>query len=257
MHVRYVETQMLGWSSKIVIDIAVTSCTCEAFFYVIVNCAQAGEIFISPAQPTPHFGVIIYIALKSPHGGATINDNKILDLYWSRNELAIEATKTKFGRSLHKVAYNILLNNHDAEECVSDTMHRAWEAIPPKRPEFLGAYLSKITRNLSLKRWRAAGTQKRGGGQAELMLSELADTIPISQTVEGSFEYTQTVQAINDCLRLMDADNRIIFVRRYFFGDSIQDLCQQFKSSESKIKSTLFRARQKLKLHLEKEGVTI
>ena len=155
------------------------------------------------------------------------------------------------------MAYNILLNNHDAEECVNDTMHRAWEAIPPKRPEFLGAYLSKITRNLSLKRWRASGTQKRGGGQAEQLLSELADTIPVSQTVEGSFEYTQTVQAINDCLHLMGADNRIIFVRRYFFGDSISDISRQFKASESKVKSILFRARQKLKIHLEKEGVVI
>jgi len=155
------------------------------------------------------------------------------------------------------VAYNILLDTHDAEECVNDTLHRAWEAIPPKRPEFLGAYLSKITRNLSLKRWRASSAQKRGGSQADLMLSELADTIPQSQTVECSFEYNQTVQAINDCLREMDADNRVIFVRRYFFGDSVQDLCRQFKSGESKIKSILYRARQKLKIHLEKEGVVI
>ena len=155
------------------------------------------------------------------------------------------------------MAYNILLDNHDAEECVNDTLHRAWEAIPPKRPEFLGAYLSKITRNLSLKRWRSASAQKRGGSQADLMLSELTDTIPQSQPLEGSFEYNQTVQAINDCLRGMDANNRVVFVRRYFFGDSVQDLCRQFKSSESKIKSILFRARQKLKIHLEKEGVVI
>jgi len=186
-----------------------------------------------------------------------IEDPTILNLFFTRDEGALTATKQKYGRSLHKVAYNVLLDNHDAEECVNDTLHRAWEAIPPKRPEFLGAYLSKITRNLSLKRWRAASAQKRGGSQADLMLSELADTIPQSQTVEGSFEYTQTVQAINDCLRGMEANNRVVFVRRYFFGDSVQDLCRQFKSSESKIKSILYRARQKLKIHLEREGVVI
>ena len=188
---------------------------------------------------------------------ANIEDPNILNLFHARDEAALDATKHKYGRSLHKVAYNILLNNHDAEECVNDTLHRAWEAIPPKRPEYLGAYLSKITRNLSLKRWRAAGAAKRGGSQADLMLSELHDVIPVAQTVEGSFEYTQTVQAINACLREMDTTNRVVFIRRYFFGDSIQDLCHQLKASESKVKSMLFRARQKLRAYLEKEGVAI
>ena len=155
------------------------------------------------------------------------------------------------------MAYNILLDNHDAEECVNDTLHRAWEAIPPKKPEFFGAYLTKITRNISLKRWRQASAAKRGGTQADLMIGELADTLPMAQSVEGSFDYNQTVRTINACLREMDASNRVIFIRRYFFGDSIQDLCRSFSSSESKIKSTLFRARQKLKAYLEKEGVTI
>ena len=155
------------------------------------------------------------------------------------------------------MAYNILVDSNDAEECVNDTLHRAWEAIPPKRPEFLGAYLSKITRNLSLKRWRASSAAKRGSGQADLMLSELSEVIPQSQTVEGEFEYNQTVRAINNYLRGIDAEARVIFVRRYFFGDSIQDISRQFDAGESKIKSMLFRTRQKLKIHLEREGVVI
>lgn len=155
------------------------------------------------------------------------------------------------------MAYNILFDNHDAEEVLSDTLHNAWEAIPPKKPEFLYAYLSRITRNLSLKRWRAGAAQKRGGSQADLMLSELADMIPGSQTIDDDFDYNQTVQAINDCLREMDAANRVVFVRRYFFGDSVKELCRQFKASESKIKSILFRTRQKLKIHLEREGIVI
>ncbi|MCL2405669.1 MAG: sigma-70 family RNA polymerase sigma factor [Defluviitaleaceae bacterium] len=155
------------------------------------------------------------------------------------------------------MAYNILSSNHDAEECVNDTMYLAWEAIPPKRPLFLGAYLSKIARNLSLKRWRAAGTAKRGGGQANLMLSELAQAIPTPRTSEDEFEYNLTVNAINQYLREMDANARVIFIRRYFFGDSVRDISNQFKASESKVKSMLFRARQKLKIYLEKEGVVV
>ena len=145
------------------------------------------------------------------------------------------------------MAFNILSSNHDAEECVNDTLHRVWEAIPPKRPAFLGAYLSKITRNLSLKRWRAAGTIKRGSGQADLMLSELEQAIPMPRTIDDEFEYNQTVSAINTYLRGMDASARIIFIRRYFFGDSITDISRQFNASESKVKSVLFRARQKLR----------
>ena len=186
-----------------------------------------------------------------------IDDNSILNLFRARDEAALAQVKQKYGRSLHKVAYNILANNHDAEECVNDTLHRAWEAIPPKQPSFLGAYLSKITRNLSLSRYRAAGAAKRGSGQADLLLSELTQAIPLPRTTEDEFEYSQTVSAINAYLRKMDADIRVIFVRRYFFGDSIQDIARQFKASESKVKSMLFRARQKLKTHLEKEGVVI
>ena len=155
------------------------------------------------------------------------------------------------------MAYNILMDNQDAEECVSDTMLKAWETIPPKRPEFFGAYLSKITRNLSLKRWRAYSAAKRGGGQAEVMLSELCQAVPEAQTVENSFEYNHTVRSINGYLRNMDAEARIVFVRRYFFGDSIEDISKQLKFSQSKIKSMLYRARLKLKAHLEKEGVEI
>ena len=190
-------------------------------------------------------------------GVADIEDNNILNLFWARDESALDATNHKYGRSLMKVAYNILANTSDAEECVNDTLHRAWEAIPPKRPEFLGAYLSKITRNLSLKRLRAGGAAKRGSGQADLMLSELSEVIPQAQTVEGDFEYGRTVRAINQYLRGIDADARVIFVRRYFFGDSIQDISRQFNAGESKIKSMLFRVRQKLKIHLEREGVVI
>lgn len=187
----------------------------------------------------------------------SINDNKILDLYWARNEEALDATMDKYGRILYKVAHNILHDNQDAEECVNDTLLKAWDAIPPKNPEFFGAYLAKIARNFSLQRWRAYSAAKRGGGQATLILDELVETIPHPSTAEQNFEYIQTINAINKYLGNLDEDARVVFVRRYFFGDSVEDICTRFTASQSKIKSMLFRARNKLKEHLEKEGIAI
>jgi len=186
-----------------------------------------------------------------------INDQQILDLFWNREEEALDITMQKYGRVLYKIARNILHDGQDAEECVNDTLMQAWKAIPPKQPEFFGAYLSKITRNFSLQRWRKAGAAKRGGGQGNLILDELRETIPHPDSAEKSFEYTQTLRSINMYLDKMDADSRIVFVRRYFFGDSVQDICARFGAGQSKIKSMLHRARQKLRIHLEQEGIVI
>jgi len=186
-----------------------------------------------------------------------INDKQILNLFWGREEEALDVTMQKYGRVLYTVAHNILQNRQDAEECVSDTLLQAWKAIPPKQPEYLGAYLAKITRNFSLQRWRKAGTAKRGGGQYDLILDELEETIPHPDSAEQSYEYAQTLRSINAYLAKMDADSRIVFVRRYFFGDSLGDICTRFNASQSKVKSMLFRARQKLKIHLQQEGIVI
>ncbi|MCL2404482.1 MAG: RNA polymerase sigma factor [Defluviitaleaceae bacterium] len=186
-----------------------------------------------------------------------INDQQILNLFLDRDENALGITVQKYGRILFKVAHNILNNNQDAEECVNDTLMQAWKVIPPKQPEFLGAYLAKIVRNFSLQRWRSGGAAKRGGGQGNLILDELQETIPHPNSAEQGFEYAQTLRSINVYLDKMDADSRIVFVRRYFFGDSVQDICTRFNASPSKIKSMLFRARQRLKTHLEKEGIVI
>ena len=186
-----------------------------------------------------------------------IKDQQILDLFWDRHEEALDATMQKYGRILYKVAHNILHNSQDAEECVNDTLMQAWRTIPPKKPEFFSAYLAKIARNFSLQRWRAAGTLKRGGGQSALILDELEETIPHPDDPGQSYEYAQTLRSINMYLGKMESDSRIVFVRRYFFGDSVQDICTRFGASQSKIKSMLFRARQKLRIHLEQEGVVI
>ena len=194
---------------------------------------------------------------KYQPGVIKINDDQILDLFWSREEEALDITMKKYGRILYKIAHNILHNGQDAEECVSDTLMQAWRAIPPKQPEYFGAYLAKIARNFSLQRFRRAGTAKRGGGQGDLILDELHETIPHPNSAEQSYEFAHTIRTINAYLGKMDSDSRIVFVRRYFFGDSVQEICTRFKASQSKIKSMLFRARQKLKIHLEQEGIVI
>ena len=165
-------------------------------------------------------------------------------------------TMEKYGRNLYRVARNILPSSQDVEECVNDTLLSAWEAIPPKKPEFLGAYLAKIARNFALRRWRAAGAAKRGSGQVPFMLSELDDVFT-PETADERLSYTETVSAINACLRSLDDTAQAAFVRRYFVGDSITEISRLLGASESKIKSMLFRARNKLKIHLKQEGINI
>ena len=188
-----------------------------------------------------------------------MEDYEILDLFFQRSEKAIEEARIKYGRRLFRSAMNILDNNQDAEECVSDTLFKAWEAIPPKRPTMLGAYLAKICRNLALNKWKAKGAQRRGGGEVELMLSELEDCIPSTPIYEPEqvYEASLVTEAINIYLASLKQTARIVFVLRYFHGESIEGIGKRFDMSESKVKSMLFRTRKKLSDHLQKEGVIL
>jgi len=192
-------------------------------------------------------------------GVVTLEDDKILDLYFERREEALDETKRKYGQRLFRSAMHILQNDQDAEECVNDTLLKAWRAIPPSRPVMFGAFLAKIARNLSINRWRAEGAARRGGGEIELLLGELQDCVPASETgtPEAVYESQLVTEAINRCLGSMDQTARVAFVLRYFHGESIRDICERFHMSESKVKSLLFRARKKLGAHLEKEGVVL
>lgn len=129
-----------------------------------------------------------------------MNDEEILDLYWNRCESAITATAEKYEKYCRTISYNILHNDEDAKECVNDTWLGAWKSIPPKRPERLSAYLGKITRNLSLNRFKQYTAKKRGFGQTELVLSELSDCIPSAGSVEASVEEKVLVQSIEQFL---------------------------------------------------------
>ncbi|MCL2361771.1 MAG: RNA polymerase sigma factor [Defluviitaleaceae bacterium] len=186
-----------------------------------------------------------------------MEDHEILDLYFDRDESAITETRFKYGLRLYKVCINILRVNEDAEEVVSDTLFKAWENIPPTRPDMLGAFLAKIARNLSINKWQARGAARRGGGEIDVLLSELGDCIPDNNTTEAEYESAQVQEAINAGLNKLDKTARAAFVLRYFHGESIRGICQRFEMSESKVKSILFRARKKLGAYLEKEGVVI
>ncbi len=186
-----------------------------------------------------------------------LEDSKIVDLYWERSEAAINATANKYSRYCHSIAFNILHNSEDAEECVNDTYFRAWNAIPPNRPNCLSIFLGRITRNLSLDKYKKYAAVKRGLGQTELALSELDECVPNISNVEQSIDEKELVEILNSFLESLPKQKRIMFIQRYWYLMSIKAIAENLKVSESKVKSTLFRTRNELKTILEKEGITI
>ena len=190
-----------------------------------------------------------------------MDDNKIIDLYFERKESAIDETRRKYGQRLYRSAMNILHNSQDAEECVNDALYKAWEAIPPNCPAMLGAFLAKIARNLSINKWKARNAARRGGGEADILLSELEEYIPASQSSgtepEEAYEANLLTHAINDFLNSIEQEVRVAFVLRYFHGESIRSICERFNMSESKVKSMLFRTRKKLGAYLVSYGYEV
>ncbi len=183
-----------------------------------------------------------------------MEDEQIIGLYWSRNEGAIRASEDKYGAYCRAIAMNILSSIPDAEESVNDTWLGAWNAIPPQRPAILSAFFGAITRRISLNRRRDARTQKRGGGQAELALDELSEIVPASSSVEEAIEEKELAGAVDAFLRTLPETERRVFLRRYWYLDSISDIARRFGFSESKTKSMLHRCRGKLLSHLRKGG---
>ncbi len=183
-----------------------------------------------------------------------MEDKEIVRLYWERNELAIKETSMKYGRYLYTIAYNILHDKEDADESVNDAYYKTWECIPPHFPEVLATFVGKITRRISLNKWHYKTRKKRGDGQVSLALEELEECISAVDDVEKSLEHKELLQLINTFLGNLSETERDLFVCRYWFFASIQELCEKFSFSESKTKSMLFRTREKLKICLEKEG---
>lgn len=184
-----------------------------------------------------------------------MDDQNIIDLYWSRSEQAISETSQKYGSYCFSIAYNILTNSEDAEESVNDTYLAAWNAMPPKRPGLLGTFLGKITRRLSIDRWRSRNADKRGGGTLTLALEELEDCVSAGNTTEMASERNRFVLALNRFLASLPETERRVFLCRYWYLDSIADIAAVFGFSESKVASMLHRTRKKLRTVLEKEGL--
>jgi RNA polymerase sigma-70 factor (ECF subfamily) len=185
-----------------------------------------------------------------------MEDIQIIDLYFARDERAIEETRISYGRLLVSISMRILHSMEDAMECENDTYLRTWNAIPPQRPLAFAAFLSRIVRNLSLDRYDMMHADKRGNAEIPALLDELAEVIP-DREVERAAEAEEIRSLINAFLGEQKPEARKMFVRRYFMGASVREIALKYDSTESRVKMTLMRMRQKLKEYLEKEGIAL
>ena len=178
-----------------------------------------------------------------------MEDTKIIDLFWERDESAIRETEITYGRYCRTIAFNILGDEEDVQECLNDTWLGAWNSIPPARPACLSAFLAKITRNLAISKYRAKYAKKRTGDRLSESLDELGECIPVSQAIDRRI----LAEAINGYLDTCSEKQRKIFVRRFFYFDSIAEISQMYGIGQSDVKVTLMRMRRSLQKILEEE----
>jgi len=183
-----------------------------------------------------------------------MNDSQIIDLYWNRNQEAIPETDKKYGRYCSKIAYNILENNEDTEECVNDTYLHTWNAIPPSRPEILSAFLGKIARNLAINMYKRSRTEKRGGGELPVVLDELEEVVSGSDSVEQEINKKELVTAIEGFLDGLTKDKREIFIKRYWYAESVTDIAEHYGMTAGAVSTQLSRMRDRLKDYLVERG---
>lgn len=181
-----------------------------------------------------------------------MEDFEIVELYFTRDKKAAEETKAKYGKLLYRIGYNILNSREDAEECENDVYLQIWNSIPPEKPSNFKAYICKIARNLSLTRWKYNNAQKRSG-RFLVPLDEMEEIISDNCTWDSK----ELGLLINDFLKAQAPRDRNVFIRRYWFMDSIGDIAKDFSFTESKVKSILSRTRNKLKKYLTKEGIDL
>ncbi|MEA4965609.1 MAG: sigma-70 family RNA polymerase sigma factor [Oscillospiraceae bacterium] len=186
-----------------------------------------------------------------------MQDEMIVDLYWKRDEAAIRETENKYSRYLTKIAYNILSDFEDSKESVNDTYLKAWNSMPPHKPNVLATYLGKITRQLSIDIFRTRNRDKRQATEYAISLSELEECVSDTATTEQSVDLHLLAAAINSYLYTLSKEARCTFVGRYYYMDSIKEVAANCGMRESKAKSMLFRIRQGLKAYLEQEGFDI
>lgn len=185
-----------------------------------------------------------------------MEDSRIIDLFWKRDETAITETEAVYGRYCRKIAFNILGVEEDVQECLNDTWLGAWNSIPPARPACLSAFLGKITRNLAISRYRAGHALKRTGDRLSESLDELGEfAVASANNVEEAVDRSALESAINRFLDSVSEKQRKLFVRRYFYMDSVAEIAQMYGLGQSDVKVTLLRMRRALQKVLEDEGL--
>ena len=184
-----------------------------------------------------------------------MEDGAIIDLFWAREERALQETETKYGGLCRSIAFNILQSREDSEECVNDTWLAAWNSMPVNRPERLNAYLAKITRNFALAKVVKRSAKKRGGGELELALEELDDCVPSDYCLEKEVEDRALAESINTFVDLLPEEEQLIFISRYWFFASEREIAEKQGCSRSRISAMLKRSRDKLKTYLLQEGL--
>lgn len=185
-----------------------------------------------------------------------MEDHQIIHLFIERSEQAIYELSDKYGRVCFKIAKNILRNRLDAEECVNDTYLAAWNTIPPENPNPLLTYVCRIVRNLSIKKYHANTARKRNSFY-DIALDELENCIPKYETVEDEYAVQELANAINRFLAALNRENRMIFIRRYWFSDSISEIASMFRMNKHNVSVRLSRIRSSLKDYLEQEEIWI
>ena len=183
-----------------------------------------------------------------------MDDKGIIDLYFDRSEKAISETAVKYGKYCFSIAFNILTDKEDSEESVNDTWLAAWNNIPPRVPAILSTFLGKITRNISLNRWKSLRAYKRGGGEVTLALEELEGCVSGGENPEAQLEQKELLRAVNRFLAGLPEMERKVFVCRYWYLDSVPHIAQKLGWTPSRVTSMLHRTRGKLRRQLDKEG---
>ena len=184
-----------------------------------------------------------------------MNDREIVNLYWQRSEQAISETERKYGSYCHIIAYNILENSEDSEECVNDTWMSAWNAMPDKRPDRLSPFLARITRNFALTKIVRRTAKKRGGGEAELALEELDQCLYSGYDLEKEIEDRELSRAIDAFIGQLGEEEQLVFVSRYWFVATEREIAEKLGLTRSGVAAMLKRTRSKLKTYLLMEGV--
>lgn len=185
-----------------------------------------------------------------------MEDQAIITLFYDRSEQAISELSNKYGRLCCKIAGNILHNALDTEECVNDTYLSVWNSVPPQQPNPLMTYVCSITRNLALKKYHA-GTAAKRNSHYDVALEELEECLSVPETVESAFSAMELAELLNRFLGALDQENRVMFLRRYWYADSISAIAARLHMSDNQVSVRLHRTRKKLQVYLRREGVPV